>query len=91
MPINHSQWDRSRSPKMLSITLVIATMKNLSVFVPCGLVYMYIYVHGKYVYSTLALGEIVKKETALIKEKEADMYMCIYMYVCIYMYMCIYM
>ena len=37
--------------------------------------YMYIvHVHGKYVYSTLALEkerEIVKEETALRKEKEA--------------------
>ena len=38
-------------------------------------------VHGKYVYSTLALGkerEIVKEETALRKEKEA---VCCYVHV----------
>ena len=41
--------------------------------VPTCTMYMYI-VHGKYVYSTLALEkerEIVKEETALRKEKEA--------------------
>ena len=63
------------------------------------------YVHGKYVYSTLALGkerEIVKEETALRKEKEAVcyyVYMYMYMYTyklykdaynCIYMYMYMY-
>ena len=40
-----------------------------------------IHVHGKYVYSTLALGkerEIVKEETALRKEKEA---VCCYVHV----------
>ena len=42
--------------------------------------YMYV-VHGKYVYSTLALEkerEIVKEETALRKEKEA---VCCYVHV----------
>ena len=47
------------------------------------ILYMYNvqYVHGKYVYSTLALGkerEIVKEETALRKEKEA---VCCYVHV----------
>ena len=40
-----------------------------------------IHVHGKYVYSTLALGkerEIVKEETALRKEKEA---VCCYVHI----------
>ena len=40
-----------------------------------------VHVHGKYVYSTLALGkerEIVKEETALRKEKEA---VCCYVHV----------
>ena len=40
-----------------------------------------LYVHGKYVYSTLALGkerEIVKEETDLRKEKEA---VCCYVHV----------
>ena len=40
-----------------------------------------VYVHGKYVYSTLALEkerEIVKEETALRKEKEA---VCCYVHV----------
>jgi hypothetical protein len=40
------------------------------------------FIHGKYVYSTLALGEereIVKEETALRKEKEAA---CIHVVVC---------
>ena len=44
-------------------------------------VYMYIHVHGKYVYSTLALEkerEIVKEETALRKEKES---VCCYVHV----------
>jgi hypothetical protein len=39
------------------------------------------YIHGKYVYSTLALEkerEIVKEETALRKEKEA---VCCYVHV----------
>ena len=40
-----------------------------------------VFVHGKYVYSTLALGkerELVKEETALRKEKEA---VCCYVHV----------
>ena len=42
---------------------------------------IYMYMHGKYVYSTLALGkqtEIVKEETVLRKEKEA---VCCYVHV----------
>ena len=44
------------------------------------------YIHGKYVYSTLALGkerEIVKEETAL-KERRKKQYTVMYMYMYIY-------
>ena len=47
----------------------------------CAAYHMRNTVHGKYVYSTLALGkerEIVKEETALRKEKEA---VCCYVHV----------
>ena len=43
---------------------------------------IHVHVHGKYVYSTLALEKyIVKEETALRKEKEA---VCCYVHVCVY-------
>jgi hypothetical protein len=51
-------------------------------YIQMGDVYtVHVHVHGKYVYSTLALGkerEIVKEETALRKEKEA---VCCYVHV----------
>jgi hypothetical protein len=52
-------------------------------YIQTGDVYT-VHVHGKYVYSTLALGkerEIVKEETALRKEKEA---VCCYVHVDMY-------
>ena len=48
----------------------------------CTSVYDIMYIHGKYVHSTLALGkerEIMKEETALRKEKEAVC--CVHVYV----------
>ena len=65
---------------------VIVCWMLLQAFAPHG----FLIVHGKYVYSTLALGkerEIVKEETALLrKEKEA---VCCYVHVYIYIYTCI--
>ena len=61
----------------------------------CGLDHselLYVHVHGKYVYSTLALEEIVKEETALRKEAVCCyMYMYIYIYINIYVCVCVYL